>query len=72
MRITKKLLREMLDSINETTGKKWFLDYNIYYGYKIIEQVNEAGAVRDISQRMNNKEMYCFIRGVQLAHWEKI
>ena len=72
MRITKKLLHEMLDSINETTGKKWFLDYNTYYGYKIIEQVNESGAVRDISQRMSNNEMYCFLRGIQLAYREKI
>nr|DAH66984.1 MAG TPA: hypothetical protein [Caudoviricetes sp.] len=33
----------MLDSINQTTGKKWVLNYNTYYGYQIIEQVNEAG-----------------------------
>lgn len=72
MRITKELLCEMLESINERTGKKWFLYYNKYYGYKIIEQVNEAGGVRDISQRMNNNEMYCFLRGIQLAYREKI
>lgn len=60
MRITKKLLCEMLDNINERTGKKWILDYNTYYGYQIIEQVNDAGGVRDISQRMSNNEMYCF------------
>ena len=72
MRITKKLLREMLDSIKQITGKKWVLDYNTYYGYQILEQVNEAGAIRDISQRMSNNEIYCFLRGIQLAHWEKI
>jgi hypothetical protein len=73
MRITKKLLREMPDNINETTGKKkWILDYNPYYGYNIIEQVNEAGAVRDISERMSTQKMYCFLRGVQLARSEKI
>lgn len=52
--------------------KKWILDYNTYYGYKIIEQVNEVGAIRDISQRMTNNETYYFIRGIQLAHWEKL
>jgi hypothetical protein len=53
-------LCERLDSINERTGKKWILDYNTYYGYQIIEQVNEGGGVRDISQRMKNNEMYFF------------
>ena len=62
----------MLDNINERTGKKWILDYNRHYGYRIIEQVNDAGGVRDISQRMNNNEMYFFLRGIQLAHRGKI
>lgn len=67
MRVDKKFLKEMLQGINETIGKNWLLDYNRYYGYRIMEQVNKCGAVRDISERMSNQEMYSFLRGVQVA-----
>lgn len=72
MRITRKFLEQVLQGINTVTGKKWVLDYNTYYGYKIIEQVNESGGYKDISNRMTSKEMCCYLMGIEIARRENL
>lgn len=66
MRVSSKMLNNMLKSINEYTGKNWELEYNTYSTlYRITEQTNNRGGCRDISEGMGAQKMYCFLRGVQ-------
>lgn len=53
MRVSSKMLNNMLKSINECTGKNWELEYNTYSTlYRITEQTNDRGGCRDISEGM--------------------
>ena len=43
----------------------WSLDHNSHYGgIRIEEVVNDGGATREVTQRMSNKEMLEFLRGL--------
>lgn len=64
MRVSVKMLNNMIKAINDYTGKNWKLEYNTTNGYRVIEQTNERGSCRDISERMSAQKMYYFLRGV--------
>lgn len=63
---TRKQLQFKVDCINAKTGKKYFLDYNRYYGgYFLSETINEAGARRDTTYyRMSASTMMAHLEGI--------
>ena len=72
MRITKKLLREMVENLNKQTGRNFELKYNAFYGYSIDEPVGDFGGVLAITGGMTASEMHAFLRGIQQARIEKL
>lgn len=65
MKVSSKMLNNMLKSINDYTGKNWELEYNTHSTlYRITEQINNSGGCV-ISEGMGAQKMYCFLRGIQ-------
>lgn len=61
MRVSSKMLNNMLKSINDYTGKNWELEYNIYSTlYRVTEQTNDKGGCRDISEGMGAQKCIVF------------
>lgn len=63
MRITEKLLDNRIKNINNSTGRKYSLEY-AYGGVKLVHPY-ETGGYTDESYRMTKREMYYVLEALQ-------